>query len=739
MSSQASPSELSASTAAPSSSGHSRVPSAAYNQAESTDSVSTTSTVSPPTLPELPPLLPLPPLRAIWDRVGPQQEQTGSAETTSTQGSRPANKRTTSRRKSPTSKRVIQKPASSQTAQAVSTSNAKASRRFWNWRMKVAYDQCSLPTETASVGLPTICSSTFSSSTTRKSSWAHTIRSPPPAQRSSSQTTFSRSLRSLVPGSTAAEAPVGASASATQPPPSKPRKRSKKSPKEVVGEDSLGLPPLSTQAVAAMEGVTQAETTEATPEQTPEEEEAPNKRKVPINKRKRPIEGQLRTFRVRMVPTAAQRVVLQEAFAGARWVYNSVVKSINNCAIKDEVSGEERRVPPNMQLLRDAVRHEPNKPQCVVKLHDKIIAGAVQQACDAFKTNFAKMEKQGKKYHFRVGFRSYKLSYTETLRIERGKHGPLNRFEPMSKPAGDKRRHSARAECLAFLGGGLKAMGGVRLQDKEEVIGRMLSEGGILQENAKIQWDKRTNSFYFIYTYDMPVPVDPDPEFEAKTVLSGDLGVAPFLEWYQPDGSHGSVLNNFSSEIENRCLKLDALQSRIAKRQTARCPENYRRKGRRRRRTTRRLRHKLARDRRRLHNWVEAAHYEAANFLLARADVLVVPKIASKRLSKRAERNIRSGTVRTMLTSSPGLFCDRLKSCATKYPGRHVFTDTGEPGTSKTVGCCGWFNVSLRVGMEQCHCPRCNVTIDRQVNGARNNLLAALGKATGIGWDGQSM
>jgi transposase len=35
-------------------------------------------------------------------------------------------------------------------------------------------------------------------------------------------------------------------------------------------------------------------------------------------------------------------------------------------------------------------------------------------------------------------------------------------------------------------------------------------------------------------------------------------------------------------------------------------------------------------------------------------------------------------------------------------------------------------------------CPKCDVAIDRRVNGARNNLLAAIGKATGVGWDGCS-
>lgn len=462
------------------------------------------------------------------------------------------------------------------------------------------------------------------------------------------------------------------------------------------------------------------------------------KRKIPMNKRQRPIEGQLRTFKVRMVPTAAQKVVLREAFAGARWVYNKVVKTINDCAIMDDETGEQKRVPPNMQLLRNAVRQEPTKPECATRLHDKITAGAVQQACNAFKTNFAKMAKQGKNYKFRVQFHSYKHSYTETLRIERAKEGPLNRFEALPKPVGAKRRHTARTECLAFLGGGLKAMGGVRLQDKPEVIGRMLSEGKVLQENAKIQWDKRTDSFYFIYTYDMPVPEDPDPTFATKRALSGDMGVDPFIEWYEPTGAHGVVLKDFPVEIKTRCLKLDALQSRIEKRKTAKRPDSYLRDGHKRRCTSRRLRRKLARGRRRLHNWVEAAHYDAANFLLERADVLVIPKIASQRMSEHQSRNIRSGTVRTMLTSCPGLFCERLVSSSKKYPGRHVLTGTGEPGTSGTVGCCGWWNCRLKVGQKQCPCPKCGIVIDRQVNGARNNLLAAFGKAVGIGWDGCS-
>jgi transposase len=399
---------------------------------------------------------------------------------------------------------------------------------------------------------------------------------------------------------------------------------------------------------------------------------------------------------------------------------------------------------PNFIALRNALAKVKgdDRPPCARGVHNKILARAVKQACDAYATNFAKMRAQGQSYKFQVRFRSLAKSSTEVLVLERGKEGPVKGFEAMATPVSTKRRDTARTECLLHLGGAsFKDMGGVRLQDHDEVIARMVSEGKMLQEDAKIKWVKSTDSFYFVYTYVMPVPEDPDPEFKAKRVLSGDLGVAPFLQWYQLDGSHGACLDGINAELGARCAKLDALHSRVERRKTAhsRRPAAHRARPRdKRRKTVRRLRRKLARERVRLHNWVEGAHYDVANFLLERADVLVIPKIASARMSERATRSIRSRTVRTMLTLSPGEFCARLASKAAAYAGRHVFTHTGEPGTSKTASCCGWWNWGLRVGDKECACPRCHVTIDRQVNGARGNLLAALGVALGIGWDGAS-
>lgn len=445
------------------------------------------------------------------------------------------------------------------------------------------------------------------------------------------------------------------------------------------------------------------------------------------------MDGQLRTFKVRMVLTAAQRKTLKECFAAARWAYNEAVAAIRQGAR------------PNFVELRNALVKVKGdaRPPCAHGVHNKILARAVKQACDAYQTNYAKMRAQGKAYKFEVNFRSLRRTSTEVLVLERGKEGPVKGFDAMAAPAGPKRRHVARTECLMHLGGeSFKGMGGVRLQDHDEVIARIVSEGRVLQEDGKIKWDKRTDSFHFVYTYVMPVPEDPDPGFENKRILSGDLGVAPFLQWYQPDdGSHGACLEGIQQELEARCGALDALHSRVDRRKTAheRRPVKHRARPRdKRRKAARRLRKRLARERVRLHNWVEGAHYDAANFLLERADVLVVPRIASQRMSERETRSIRSRTVRTMLTLSPGAFCERLASKAAAYAGRHVLLHTGEPGTSKTASCCGWFNWNLKVGDKECACPRCGVTIDRQVNGARGNLLAALGVALKIGWDGAS-
>ena len=99
------------------------------------------------------------------------------------------------------------------------------------------------------------------------------------------------------------------------------------------------------------------------------------------------------------------------------------------------------------------------------------------------------------------------------------------------------------------------------------------------------------------------------------------------------------------------------------------------------------------------------------------------------------KRNFNSKGARAMYTWGHYKFRQRLKSAASRYPGRYVY-ETTEPGTSKTCTHCGFWNAGLKLGDKNFNCPRCLIQVDRQLAGARNNFFAAYGMAIDRGWDG---
>jgi transposase len=452
-------------------------------------------------------------------------------------------------------------------------------------------------------------------------------------------------------------------------------------------------------------------------------------KKVPF-KRLAPLDGQLRTYKVLMLPTKEQKVELKRCFAVARNAYNFA-----NMLIKS------KKEKVNMIKLRAHWFKLP-KPTWANEKHTavncKIQAYAIKQCVDAYRTNLAKPG-----HVFEVGFRSLRATKTETLVIEKDpgdkKQSPLLRFEKTVS------QYMRRRECLAFFGNNLTHTGGIRLLDSRHVIKMMLKEGNRLKENAKIQWDKRTGKFHFIYAYVQPNLEDPDPSFADKRIVAMDPGINPFQQTYSPhSGEYGVLVGEKGKEtLIRKCQKLDALQSRIAKRK-GKTVRPTRRRGRdmsesKQRRaykaTTRRLKRKLAKERRRVYGWMESAHYDTANFILKDHEIIIQPILQVGQLLPRESRLLSSKVARAMCTWSHYKFRQRLKSAASRYEGRHVF-ETNEPGTSKTCTHCGFWKADLQLGDKIYSCPQCHIQVDRQLAGARNNFFSAFGQAMGIGWDG---
>ena len=429
-----------------------------------------------------------------------------------------------------------------------------------------------------------------------------------------------------------------------------------------------------------------------------------------------------------MIPTPDQERELKRCFSAVRHAYNSTVTAVH--------SGER----PNFYELRKAYANGATRPAWAEGVASKFVVGGVEAAVNAFQTNLAK-RKKNPSHTFTVKHISHRKTPTEVIRVEgdgtlKQKNSSLLAFLPV--PFANN--PSLRSECLAFFGSNLKGVGGIRMQDKPRVIDRLLAEGRRLKETCRIQWDKRTNSFHFLYVYDLPALPDPDPGFETKRLVATDPGERTFQTWYSPtSGGYGALFEGGRAEIERRCVRIDDLASKLAKRANA---EKLARSGvlpsrtkEQRRRTFRSMRRKLAKERKKVHDWMECGHYSCANFLLSKFDVVIAPHLPVAGLVPRNGRVFGSKAARSMLTWSHGLFCSRLKSASFRWAGRHVLTETGEPGTSKTCARCGHWHSELGA-KEVFACPRCGVRMERDVAGARNNFFAAFGKAIGIGWDG---
>lgn len=181
---------------------------------------------------------------------------------------------------------------------------------------------------------------------------------------------------------------------------------------------------------------------------------------------------------------------------------------------------------------------------------------------------------------------------------------------------------------------------------------------------------------------------------------------------YSPEGTIAEWGKGDMTRIFRLCKVHDNLESRWSQKGVVKHRKRYR------------LKKAAARIRQKIRNLVDELHKKLTKWLVSNYETILLPKFETSNMVTRAQRRIGSKTARQMLTWSHYRFQQRLLNKTREYRNSQVII-CDEHYTSKTCGRCGELHEKLGSN-KTFHCPHCGVTMDRDVNGARNILLRYL-------------
>jgi len=397
-----------------------------------------------------------------------------------------------------------------------------------------------------------------------------------------------------------------------------------------------------------------------------EKEKSKNKKKRPKKKRKKPEAGKAKKIKLRL--TANQKDTLKQWMGTARWTYNQCLNEIKtkNLSINADTK----------KLLRERFIYNDNYKttnQWVLNTPQYIRDQALSDLMGAFKSNFASG------HQFQIKFRS-KKSPQEAIALE-GRKWKDGRIYP---------RSFGKAKMKAF-----------------EVLPSEMAFDFRIVKN-------RLSEFFICIPHELEIRSESQaPTFNnfEEGILSIDPGVRTFCTGYSPNGKSCEWAKNDIARIGRLCHALDKLQSKWSQ------PEIRHRK-------RYRLRRAATRIRKKIRNIVDDVHKRLCNWLVHNYHTILLPEFRTQGMVQKGKRKITSKTARNMLTWAHYRFRMRLLNKAREFPWCKVIV-CDEAYTSKTCGKCGTLHNKLG-GNKVFACPHCKVTLDRDINGARNILIRYL-------------
>jgi putative transposase len=378
--------------------------------------------------------------------------------------------------------------------------------------------------------------------------------------------------------------------------------------------------------------------------------------------------------RIRVYPNAAQKDKLMHWFGTARWTYNRCLD-----LVREKMEAEtDREMMTKKELRAKAVNKDnyigASDKKWVLETPYEVRDAAMGDLLDAYSTNFAKMRKNNATHRFVVRHRS-KKSPQQAIMI-RGKCYKSGVFYPTFFGKEPLRSSEPLPETVDY--------------------------------DCKLV-HTRLDHFYFI----LPMPLAVASDSQAPTtdrVVALDPGVRTFHTAYDPSGYVIEFGKGDIGRIYRLCAHMDALQSRIERKENR--PNGKRR---------RHMRQALYRMQARVRNLIDECHKKMVHFLCMNYSVVLLPSFKTQEMAIRKQRNIGSKTARAMLTWSHYRFKQRMLFKRQEMPWCKVVV-CDEAYTSQTCGRCGMLNKKLGA-KKVFSCPSCHLKVDRDANAARNILL----------------
>lgn len=380
----------------------------------------------------------------------------------------------------------------------------------------------------------------------------------------------------------------------------------------------------------------------------------------------------LKVRKLRIYPTADQKVELSKWMGAARWTYNQVVATLRQRNKK-----EFKKVYRDLFINKDSKAYQEN--EWLKDTQYDVRDEALRDVMKAIKTTQILCKNKDKPFHF-------------------------TRFKFRSKKKGN--------DSIVVRGRDWNR--------KRGIFSKVLSPK-VLKCKTSLP-EKITHSFRVVrdtlcrYWICIPIPIEVRSENQAPKsqlwndqILSIDPGIRTFATCYDPSGKVYEFGRQDVARLYRLSLHLDEL---YFKRKKSKAKTRWRLKWR-----TRRLEQRIS-------NLAKEAHRKIARWMCSNYRVILLPTFEVSKMVKKSKRKLSKFNVRKMMRWGHYAFREHLLHKSKEFPWCKVVI-CDEHYTSKTCGGCGFLHYGLGK-KKDFNCPQCRFYCDRDVNGARNILLRYL-------------